>query len=244
MMDMEGKTVLITGAARRIGREIALAMAASGANVAFTYRSSAEDARQTLADLREFGTGALSLRCDVREERSVIAALRKVEQTFAGLDVLVNNAGVYETLDFDKLTVRQWDAMFAANTRGPFLLTRLAAPLLRPRKGRIINIGSLGGVRPWASHVHYCASKAALIMLTQASAKALAPEISVNCVSPGMIWTGKSQPNEYLRHIARKTPMKRAGTTAEVAAAVKFFATGPHFITGQVLAVDGGLGLE
>ena len=241
---MKGKSVLVTGGARRIGRAIALAMAAAGADVAITYRSSTEDARQTLADLKARGVRALSLRCDVRDERSVAAALRQVKAGFGGLDVLINNAGAYDTIDFEQITTRQWDDMFATNTRGPFLMSRLAAPLLRERKGRIVNIASLGGLRPWASHAHYCSSKAALIMLTQVMAKALAPEVSVNCVSPGMISTGGSQPTAFLRHVAKKTPMKRAGTPAEVAAAVMFFASGPHFITGQVLGVDGGLGLE
>ena len=241
---MKGKSVLVTGGARRIGRAIAQAMAAAGADVAITYRSSVEDARQTLADLKARGVRALSLRCDVRDERSAAAALRQVKMAFGGLDVLINNAGAYDTIDFEQITTRQWDDMFATNTRGPFLMSRLAAPLLRERKGRIINIASLGGLRPWASHAHYCSSKAALIMLTQVMAKALAPEVSVNCVSPGMISTGGSQPTAFLRHVARKTPMKRAGTPAEVAAAVMFFASGPHFITGQVLGVDGGLGLE
>jgi NAD(P)-dependent dehydrogenase (short-subunit alcohol dehydrogenase family) len=243
-MPMKGKSVLVTGGARRIGRAIALGMAAAGADVAFTYLTSAGDARQTLADLKARGVGALALRCDVRQEKSITAALRRFMNKFGGLDVLVNNAGAYDTIDFEKLTARQWDDMFATNTRGPFLMSRLAAPLLRAHKGRIINIASLGGMRPWASHAHYCGSKAALIMLTQVMAKALAPEVSVNCVSPGMISTGGSQPTAFLRHVAQKTPMKRAGTPAEVAAAVMFFATGPHFITGQVLGVDGGLGLE
>ena len=241
---MKGKAVLITGGARRIGRAIALAMAAAGADVAFTYLTSAEDARQTLEELKARGVRGLALRCDVRREKSVAAALRRVKTKFGGLDILTNNAGAYDTIDFDQITVRQWDDMFATNTRGPFLMSRLAAPLLRARRGRIVNIASLGGLRPWASHAHYCASKAALIMLTQVMAKSLAPEISVNCVSPGMISTGGSQPTAFLRHVAKKTPMKRAGTPAEVAAAVMFFATGPHFITGQVLGVDGGLGLE
>jgi NAD(P)-dependent dehydrogenase (short-subunit alcohol dehydrogenase family) len=243
-MPLKGKSVLITGGARRIGREIALAMAAAGADVAFTYLASAQDARRTLADLKNCGVRAVALDCDVRDEKSIVAALRQVKQRFGGLDVLVNNAGAYATIDFKKITARQWDDMFATNTRGPFLTSRLAAPLLRTRKGCIINIGSLGGLRPWASHAHYCASKAALIMLTQVTAKALAPEVSVNCVCPGMISTGGSEPTAFLSHVAQKTPMQRAGTPAEVAAAVMFFASGPHFITGQTLGVDGGLGLE
>ncbi|MFZ3211899.1 MAG: SDR family oxidoreductase, partial [Terriglobales bacterium] len=131
---MKGKSVLVTGGARRIGRALALALAAAGADVAFTYLSSAQDARQTLADLKTRGVRALALRCDVREEKSIAAALRQVRTKFGGLDVLVNNAGAYDTLDFEKITARQWDDMFATNARGPFLMSRLAAPLLRARK--------------------------------------------------------------------------------------------------------------
>jgi 3-oxoacyl-[acyl-carrier protein] reductase/pteridine reductase len=243
-MSLKGKSVLVTGGARRIGREIALTMASAGADVAITYLSSGAEARKTLSDLKSCGVRALALRCDLRREKSIAAALLQLKSNFGGLEVLVNNAGAYDTVDFEKLTARQWDEMFATNTRAPFLTSRLAAPMLRARKGRIINIGSLGAMRPWASHAHYCASKAALIMLTQVTAKALAPDVSVNCVAPGMISSGRSDATAFLRHIAKKTPMKRAGTPAEVAAAVLFFASGPHFITGQVLGVDGGLGLE
>jgi 3-oxoacyl-[acyl-carrier protein] reductase/pteridine reductase len=131
--------------------------------------------------------------------------------------------------------------MFSANTRGPFLVAQAALPHLRAAKGRIINIGSLGGVQPWATHGHYCTSKAALHMLSQVMAKAWAPEVSVNCIAPGMIVQGEV--GAAYQHFAEKTPMKRNGTSADVAAAALFFATGPSFITGQLLAVDGGLGL-
>jgi 3-oxoacyl-[acyl-carrier protein] reductase/pteridine reductase len=133
--------------------------------------------------------------------------------------------------------------MFATNARGPFLVSRAALPYLRRRTGRIINIGSLGGSRPWATHAHYCASKAALAMLTQVMAKALAPQVTVNCVAPGMISMGESRDPAYVRKIARQTPMKRAGTPADVVEAVVFLASATPFITGQVLGVDGGLGL-
>ena len=171
------------------------------------------------------------------------AAVKELRRELGGLDVLVNNAGTYETVDFDKITVAQWDAMFATNTRGPFLVARAAAKLLRARKGRIINLGSLGGLRPWVEHAHYCASKAALTMLTEVMAKALAPEIAVNSVAPGMISMGESKAEAFFKHVAAKTPMKRAGRADEVAAAVRFYASAPHFITGTTLVVDGGLGL-
>jgi NAD(P)-dependent dehydrogenase (short-subunit alcohol dehydrogenase family) len=131
--------------------------------------------------------------------------------------------------------------MFATNTRAPFLMAQAAYPHLRTAGGRIVNIGSLGGTHPWATHAHYCTSKAALHMLSQTMAKAWAPEISVNCVAPGMIVQGEI--GEAYVHFAERTPMQRNGTAEDVAEAVLFFATGPHFITGQLLAVDGGLGL-
>jgi NAD(P)-dependent dehydrogenase (short-subunit alcohol dehydrogenase family) len=167
--------------------------------------------------------------------------VNQIAADFGCLDILVNNAGRFETEALEKISVEQWDAMFETNTRGPFLVAQAAHPYLKAAHGRIINIGSLGGIHPWPTHGHYCTSKAALHMLTQVMSKAFAPEISVNCVAPGMIVNGEASA-EY-EHFARKTPMKRNGTTQEVAAAVLFFATGPHFITGQMLGVDGGLGL-
>jgi NAD(P)-dependent dehydrogenase (short-subunit alcohol dehydrogenase family) len=156
---------------------------------------------------------------------------------------LVNNAANYETVEFDKITSRQWDAMFASNTRGPFLVSREALKFLRARRGKIINMGSLGGLQAWATHAHYCSSKAALHMLTKVMAKALAPEIAVNCVAPGMIDLGEKAAAAFMKRMAKETPMRRNGAAEDVAAAVLFFATAPHFITGQVMAVDGGLGL-
>jgi NAD(P)-dependent dehydrogenase (short-subunit alcohol dehydrogenase family) len=153
----------------------------------------------------------------------------------------VNNAGIFASAALESITVDQWDEMFATNTRAPFLVAQAAYPHLKAAKGRIINIGSLGGLHPWATHAHYCTSKAALHMLSETMAKAWAPEISVNCVAPGMIVQGEVSP-DYKR-FAAKTPMQRNGTAADVASAALFFATAPHFITGQLLAVDGGLGL-
>ena len=247
-MKLKGKAALVTGGARRIGREIALGLARAGADVAITYLASQKQAQQTLVDLAGFGVRALALRCDVREAKSARAAVKDVVREFGGLDILVNNAALYETVAWEKLTAEQWDSMFAANTRGPFLVTQAATAALRQRRGRVINLGSLGGMRPWPSHAHYCASKAAVTMLTQVMARALAPRVAVNCVAPGMIETGDSKRQSaahkaYMRKIAAKTPMGRAGTPAEVAAAVLFFAAAPEFITGQTLVVDGGLGM-
>jgi len=240
---LQGKTVLITGGARRLGRASALAMAEAGADVAITFLHSARDAQHTVIDLSSFGVRAVALRCDVTDEKSVRAAIKETGRELGGLDILVNNAANYEAVEFEKLSLKQWDAIFASNTRGPFLVSREALKLLRERRGKIINMGSLGGLQPWANNAHYCSSKAAVHMLTKVMAKALAPAIAVNCVAPGMIDFGEKSGAGFLKWMAKQTPMRRNGTGEDVAAAVMFFATAPHFITGQIMAVDGGLGL-
>lgn len=261
-----GKTAFVTGGARRIGRAIALTLAEAGADVALSYRTSRAEAARTAAEIRVHGRRAVVVECDVRSEPSVRAAVAGVIGEFGGLDLLVNNAAVFASAALESLTVEQWDAVFETNARGPFLVAREALPHLRAARGRIVNIGSLGGFHPWAGHAHYCASKAALHMLTQTMAKAFAPEVSVNCVAPGWITFPEADTEsdaltlpavphpshtEAERRVrsqsalfAAKTPMGRNGSAADVAQSVLFFATGPHFITGQTLAVDGGLGLS
>lgn len=238
---LAGKTVLVTGAARRIGRSIALSLARNGANVAITYLGSQREAEATVQLLADYGVEAFAARCDLRDPESIEQTVAAVIEEFGQIDVLVNNAGFFESAALEKISLEQWDNMFATNTRAPFLMAKAAYPHLKAAKGRILNIGSLGGLHPWATHGHYCTSKAALHMLSKTMAKAWAPEISVNCVAPGMIVQGEVE--EAYEHFARKTPMQRNGRAEDVAAAALFFATAPHFITGQLLAVDGGLGL-
>lgn len=240
---LSGRTVLITGGAKRLGRASALALAEAGADVAITFQRSAREAQHTVIDVASHGVRAFALQCDVTSEKSVRSAIKEAVRELGGIDILINNAANYETVEFEKLTLAQWDAIFASNTRGPFLMTREALKHLRERRGKVINMGSLGGLVPWATHAHYCSSKAALHMLTKVMAKALAPEIAVNAVAPGMIDLGEKAAKPFMRKMATQTPMKRNGTAGEIAAAVRFFAEAPHFITGQILVVDGGLGL-
>jgi NAD(P)-dependent dehydrogenase (short-subunit alcohol dehydrogenase family) len=250
---LRGKACLITGAARRLGRASALALAQAGADVAITYRNSAGEAQQTVVDLASFGVRAFAFRCDVTDEASVKSMMKDAGRELGRIDILVNNAANYATADFERITLRQWDNIFAANTRGPFLVSREALKWMRRKRtgelrsarieAKIIHMGSLGGLRPWATHAHYCSSKAALHMLTKVMAKALAPEIAVNAVAPGMIDLGEKSAAGFMRRMAKQTPMQRNGRADEIAAAVLFFATAPQFITGQILAIDGGLGL-
>jgi NAD(P)-dependent dehydrogenase (short-subunit alcohol dehydrogenase family) len=276
---LAGKSVFVTGGARRLGRAIALTLAQAGADVAISYRSSESEAAATAAAISALDRKSLAVSCDVRSEPSVRATVAQVTAAFGRLDILVNNAAVFASAALESLTLDQWDTVFETNARGPFLVAREALPHLRNAQGRIINMGSLGGLHAWAGHAHYCASKAALHMLTQAMAKAFAPDVSVNCVAPGWIAlqevptvlsqnpsqmkTGDAAPNDespaapdpspiesqrraemQAARFASKTPMGRNGNADDVAQAVLFFSTGPHFITGQTLVVDGGLGLS
>jgi len=240
---LRDKTALVTGGARRIGREIALTLARAGADVAITYKTSQDEATRTAREIESLGCGALATECDVRSEASVRATIDAAISRFGHLDILVNNAAIFESAPLEQISLGQWDAVFETNTRGPFLVAREALSHLRAAKGRIVNIGSLGGIQAWADHAHYCGSKAALHMLTKAMARAFAPEVSVNCVAPGWI-EFESSSQAAGNRFAAKTPMKRNGTADDVAQAVLFFATGPTFITGQILTVDGGLGLK
>lgn len=244
MDDLKGKTVLITGGARRLGRAMVLAAAAAGAQVAFTYLNSTEDADQTAKQLDTLAAKHLMLRCDIRSENSVMQTVEGVLETYGQIDLLINNAGVFETAALEKITQEQWENVFAINVGGPFLMTKHCTSSLRLSKGRIINLGSLGGERPWVTHAHYCASKAALNMLTRVTAKALAPDVAVNCVAPGMIDAGEGEGDpSLLNRLAERAPSARNGTPEDVVSAVMYFATCPHYITGQILTVDGGLGL-
>jgi len=240
---LSGKCAVVTGGARRIGREIALTLAQAGADVALTYLESASEAHKTAGEISALGVRALATKCDLRDPAAIRSAAQQMVSAFGRIDLLINNAGSYLTTNFEQISIEDWDAVFAVNVRGAFLITQACLGELRRNRGRVVNIGSLGGLRPWATHVHYCASKAALHMLTQASAKALAPEVMVNCVAPGMIDQGEGERNELLRRFAEKTPMQKNGSAADIAQAVLFFATCPEFVTGQILTVDGGLAL-
>ena len=237
-----GKVALVTGGARRIGRAIVQALAEAGADVVLTGRAKSSEAEEVVAAVEKLGRRAAFVVADVRSEAAVRAGVAAAVEKMGRLDVLVNNAAHFEQANLAEITLEQWDAIFETNTRGPFLMARESIGHLRKTNGRIVNIGSLGGLNAWATHAHYCASKAALHKLTEAMAKGFAPEVSVNCVAPG--WIEFPEFNEQMAmHFAGMTPMQRNGRAEDVAAAVVFFATGPHFITGQTLVVDGGLGL-
>lgn len=233
---LEDRVILVTGAAKRIGRAIALRLAQEGARVAIHYHESEEEARATAA---KCGNAPL-FRANLERVAEIEKMFDAVERSFGRLDGLVNNAARFTRIDPLEITETDWDFIHSVNLKATFFCCQQAARrMLASGGGRIVNLSSLGGLRPWAHHAHYCASKAGVIMLTRALAKAFAPKVTVNSVAPGVIPFG--EPDERIRRLVAKTPACRAGTAEEIADAVCFFLTAPDFITGQILAVDGGL---
>jgi NAD(P)-dependent dehydrogenase (short-subunit alcohol dehydrogenase family) len=236
-LPFEGQAALVTGAARRIGRSIALRLAAEGAAVLVNYRSSKAEAEQVVREITAAGRRAIAWQADVARRDDVRRMFAEVERVFGRLDILVNNAGMFFPTPFDELTEEQWDTILDTNLKAQFLCAQAVAPLMkRQGRGRIINLSSIGGLLAWPKYTHYCVSKAGVIMLTRCMARALAPEITVNSVAPGKISFPSEPPDE---DYVRRTPLGRTGQPEDIAGTVAFLAKS-EFITGQVIVVDGG----
>jgi NAD(P)-dependent dehydrogenase (short-subunit alcohol dehydrogenase family) len=234
--ELENKVILVTGAAKRIGRGIALRLAEEGARVLIHYLESEDEARQTAADCNN----APLYRANLEHVAEIEKMFAQIAADHGRLDGLVNNAARFTRFDPLCITEKDWDFIHTVNLKAVFFCCQQAAILMQKTGGgRIVNISSLGGIRPWADHAHYCASKAGVIMLTKALSKSFAPEITVNSVAPGVI-PFEDIDQAGLRLIDQ-TPAQRGGTPAEVAEAVLYFLKSTNFITGQNLAVDGGL---
>ena len=234
---LEGHVALVTGAAKRIGRSIALRLARDAANIVVNYRGSQAEAEELVAEIEKMGRRALAIQGDVSRRDDVQKMFAAVEKEFSRLDILVNNAGKFFAAKFEDLTEAQWDDILNVNLKSQFLCAQAAAPLMkRHGRGKIINLSSLGGLLAWPSYTHYCVSKAGVIMLTRCLARALGPEICVNSVAPGTIqFPGEVPDEDYIRSV----PLHRTGTGDDIADAVAYLATA-DFVTGQILAVDGG----
>lgn len=230
------KTVLVTGAAKRIGRGIALRLFKAGYRVAIHYGGSEKEARATA---EECGSAPL-FQANLEEVDEIRRMFREVEERLGPIYGLVNNAARFRRRDPLELTEADWDFIHSVNLKATFFCCQQGALLMKKGGGgRIVNISSLGGIRPWEMYAHYCASKAGVIMLTRALAKAFAPEITVNSVAPGVILSSGQEPR--IEEMIAATPARRSGTVEEVADAVLYFLNATNFVTGQVLAVDGGL---
>jgi len=231
------QVALVTGAAKRIGRSIALRLAKEGADVVVNYATSKVEAEELTSEIQSLGRRAIALQADVSRRSDVHRMFAAVDKEFGRLDILINNAGMFFEAKFEELTDEQWDRIMNANLKSQFLCAQAAAPVMKRQGcGRIINLSSLGGILPWPAYTHYCVSKAGVIMLTKCLARALAPEILVNSVAPGTIqFPGEPPDQDYIKRV----PLHRTGTGEDIADAVMYFATA-DFVTGQVTAVDGG----
>jgi len=238
---LAGQVALVTGAGRRIGREIALTLGRAGASVIVNYNHSRAEAQATVREIRDCGTDAVALQADVARPAQVRRMFRAVERRFKRLDLLVNNAGVFFPVRWDQLTEKHWDQILGVNLKGPFFCAQEAGRLMRRRKrGQIINISSLGGLQAWPDYMHYCSSKAGLIMMTRCLAKALAPEIRVNSIAPGTILFPGEKRSRMIDNVIRATPLQKGGRAEDVARMVLHLACHGDFITGQIFPVDGG----
>jgi NAD(P)-dependent dehydrogenase (short-subunit alcohol dehydrogenase family) len=235
-MNGQPRRVLITGSAKRIGRVIATELSRRGFSVAIHYNTSRTEAEQVSRECND----APIFQADLAKVDEIRRLFSEVRERFGLLDCLVNNAARFTRFDPLAITEQDWDFIHDVNLKATFFCCQEGAKQMEEvGAGRIVNISSLGGIRPWAHHVHYCASKAGVIMLTRALAKAFAPAITVNSVAPGVITFGDI--DRQTQQMIAATPMRRAGRAEEIAEAVHFFLTSPDFITGQILAVDGGL---
>jgi len=236
---LKDRVILVTGSAKRIGRGIALRLAREGARVAIHYNGSEAEARATA---KECGDAPI-FRANLEHVGEITTLIEAVWNHFGRMDGLVNNAARFTRFDPLEITEADWDFIHSVNLKATFFCCQQAARrMLAGEGGHIVNISSLGGLRPWAHNAHYCASKAGVIMLSRALAKAFAPKVSVNSVAPGVIPFG--EPDERVKRLVAATPACRAGTADEIAEAVVYLLSASKFVTGQVLAVDGGLSLK
>jgi len=240
-MQLRGKWALVTGSAKRVGRVIALELAGRGANVVVHYHTSPEQADATVAEIRTRGVESFALRADLGRTADVEALARDAEGRSGGIAILVNNASNYFRVPFDALTETVWDASIDVNLKAPFLLAWHLGRAMKARgEGRIVNLADWAGERPYNDYLPYCVSKAGIICLTKALAKALAPTVPVNAVSPGPVMPPDDLGPDERAAIVRATPLKRIGSPEDVARCVRFLVEEADFSTGAVFLTDGG----
>jgi len=237
---LEGKIAVVTGGGTGLGRALVLALAERGADVAFSFHASARGADETAAAVRAAGRRTWTSRADARRPGEISDFVERAAAELGGVDLLVNNVGVFRKAALAELTEEVLDEAFAVNVKAAVMASRAAAPHMRRRGGgSIVNVASLGGLRPWPSYLAYCATKAALVMATECLALALAPEIRVNAVAPGIL-----EPPGAGEPVRKKIPLGRFGRPAEVVESVLYLAAGSGYTTGEVIRVDGGRALR
>jgi len=238
----DGQWALITGAGRRIGACIARTLHAHGMNIAIHYRGSAQDADQLAAELNSARAGsAITVQADLLDTEQLMGLVEEVVAQSGRLDLLLNNASSFYPTPLDEITEENWDDLLGTNLKAPLFLAKAAAPHLRKSQGNIINIVDIHAQRPLSNHPVYGPAKAGLAMLTRSLAKDLAPNVRVNGVSPGAIlWPEDGMPEKVAQSIIKQVPLKRTGEPADIAKTVLFLVKDADYITGQIIAVDGG----
>ena len=241
-MKLSGKTALVTGAAKRVGREIALALARRGANIIVHYNTSVADARAVVAEVQALGVDALAVKADQSNARQVHAAVAKALGHFRDIHVLVTSAAVYKKTPFDTLTEADWDFHIDANLKGPFLFALEVGRHMKKRKlaGKIITFADWSAIRPYANYLPYCVSKAGVICLTKSLAKVLGPNVQVNAIAPGPVLLPPDFTKREIQEVIDSTIVKRLGSPQDIVNSVLFLIEGSDFITGHTLIVDGG----
>jgi len=233
---LKGKVAIVTGGGRGLGTALVEGLAAEGAAVAFSYRQSSSDAERTARALRAQGRDVFTLPADARVPGEIGGFVDEAAEALGGVDVLINNVGVFRKVALQDLTEDMLDEAFDVNVKAAVMASKAAAPHMRRRGGgAIVNVASLGALRPWRSYLPYCASKAALVMATRCLALSLAPDIRVNAVAPGIL-----EPPGASQEVRGRVPLGRFGRHDETVAAVLFLAAAASYTTGDVLRVDGG----
>jgi len=239
-LEIRDRIALVTGGAHRVGRAIALALAHEGAHVAITYHASTEQAQQTVAEIEADGVGALAMPCDQSDPAQVAAVFDALKDTWGRLDILINSAAIMQQKPFLDITPQDWDATIGINLKGPFLFSQHAARMMLAQgDGVILNIADEAGLTPWPRYVHHSVSKAGVIMLTKATALALAPRVRVNAIAPGPVLKPQGWTDEQWDTLRPITPLDRLGSPQDVVDAALYLIRA-DFVTGHVLVVDGG----
>jgi pteridine reductase len=238
-MELTGRAALVTGAAHRVGRALALALAREGADIALHYHRSAEAADRTAREVEALGRRAVTLQADLGDVTEAEGLADRAVRELGRLDVLVNSASLFESSPLLDVDAEAWDRVMAVNLRAPFLITRTAAPYLMESEGVVINIADLSGIRVWRAFPHHGVAKAGLIHLTRVAARSLAPRIRVNCVVPGTVLPPDDYTDEQVAASVERTVLKRVGSPRDVEEAMLFLIRS-DFATGSVVVVDGG----
>lgn len=238
-MNLDGRVALVTGGGQRVGRELALALAARGMRTAVHYNASAEGAHEVVDHVLVSGGDAHAFRADLTDADATGRLVPQVVERFGGLDVLVNSAAVMERTLLGTVTAQQWDAMFALNLRAPFLLSQAAAPHLRSTRGAIVNIADLSAIDIWPGYIPHGLTKSGIAHMTRSLARVLAPEVRVNAIAPGTVLLPEGWAVDSAERLAVTTPLERLGTPADVVKAMLYLLDA-DYVTGELLVVDGG----